>query len=204
MQEAQVQSLSQEDPLEKEMATKSSILAWIIPWTEETGGLQSPEWQRVGHNLGTKQQQRLLWVFTQTDPTVPKDICPEWKTWGVAKVSDSHHSSALSPTCAWPGNVHLCHKINRRNTCVTEHKSPQRNCQASGEHSHDWGSIKCKTLKVFKAKHLATGYTKQNLTILFIFFPPDFVSGSKLPSPQTFNTQVLHQNDCCVAIVCFV
>ena len=41
MQETQVQSLGQEDPLEKEMATYSSILAWRIPWTEEPGGLQS-------------------------------------------------------------------------------------------------------------------------------------------------------------------
>ena len=41
MQETQVQSLGQEDPLEKEMATHSSILAWRIPWTEELGGLQS-------------------------------------------------------------------------------------------------------------------------------------------------------------------
>ena len=41
MQEMQVQSLGQEDPLEKEMATHSRILAWKIPWTEEPGGLQS-------------------------------------------------------------------------------------------------------------------------------------------------------------------
>ena len=41
MQEIQVQSLGQEDPLEKEMATHSSILAWRIPWTEEPGRLQS-------------------------------------------------------------------------------------------------------------------------------------------------------------------
>ena len=45
-----VQSLGQEDPLEKEMATHCSILAWEIPWTEEPGGLQSMELQRVGHN----------------------------------------------------------------------------------------------------------------------------------------------------------
>ena len=48
MQETQAQSLSQEDPLEKEMATHSSILAWRIPWTEEPGGLQSMGSQRVG------------------------------------------------------------------------------------------------------------------------------------------------------------
>ena len=41
MQETQVQSLGQEDPLEKEMATHSSVLAWEIPWTEELDGLQS-------------------------------------------------------------------------------------------------------------------------------------------------------------------
>ena len=51
MQEAQemwVRSLGREDPLEKEMATHSSILAWRIPWTEEPGGLQSMGSQRVG------------------------------------------------------------------------------------------------------------------------------------------------------------
>ena len=46
-QETWVQSLSQEDPLEKRMATHSSILAWRIPWTEEHGGVQSMELQRV-------------------------------------------------------------------------------------------------------------------------------------------------------------
>ena len=45
-----VQSLGWEDPLEEEMATHSSILAWRIPWTEEPGGLQSMGLQRVGHN----------------------------------------------------------------------------------------------------------------------------------------------------------
>ena len=47
MQKTQVQSLGQEDPLEKEMATHSSILAWEIPWTEESGGLQSMGSQRI-------------------------------------------------------------------------------------------------------------------------------------------------------------
>ena len=49
MQETQVQSLGQEDPLEKEMATHSSVLAWRIPWTEEPGGVQSVV-ARVGHD----------------------------------------------------------------------------------------------------------------------------------------------------------
>ena len=50
MQETWVQSLGQEDPLEKEIATHSSILAWKIPWTEEPGRLQSMGSQRVGHD----------------------------------------------------------------------------------------------------------------------------------------------------------
>ena len=50
VQETQVQFLGWEDPLEKEMATHSSILAWKIAWTEEPGGLQSMGSQRVGHN----------------------------------------------------------------------------------------------------------------------------------------------------------
>ena len=50
MQEMQVQSLGWEDPLEKEMATHFSILAWKIPWTEEPGGLESMGSQRIGHD----------------------------------------------------------------------------------------------------------------------------------------------------------
>ena len=50
MQEIQLQSLGQEDSLEKGMATHSSILAWRIPWTEEPGRLPSMGSQRVGHD----------------------------------------------------------------------------------------------------------------------------------------------------------
>ena len=50
MRDTPVCSLGQEDPLEKEMATHSSILAWRIPWVEEPGGLQSMGSQRVGHD----------------------------------------------------------------------------------------------------------------------------------------------------------
>ena len=50
MQETQMQFLAQEDPLEEEMATHPSTLAWKIPWTEEPGKLQSMELQKVGYN----------------------------------------------------------------------------------------------------------------------------------------------------------
>ena len=49
-----VRSLSQEDLLEKDMATDSSILAWEIPWTDKSGRLQSMGSQRVGHDLAAK------------------------------------------------------------------------------------------------------------------------------------------------------
>ena len=53
VQETQVRFLSREDPLEKEMVTHSSVLAWRIPWTEEPGRLHSMGSQRVGHNWAT-------------------------------------------------------------------------------------------------------------------------------------------------------
>ena len=56
-QERWVPSLGQKDPLEKEMATHSSIPAWETPWTEEPGRLRPMGSQRVKHNLATKQQQ---------------------------------------------------------------------------------------------------------------------------------------------------
>ena len=53
MQEMRVGSLGREDPLEKEMATQSSILAWRVPWTDEPSRLQTVGLQRVGHDLVT-------------------------------------------------------------------------------------------------------------------------------------------------------
>ena len=58
MQEVGVQSLSQNDPLEKEMANHSSILACEISWTEDPGKLQSKGLQRAGHDVATKQNQQ--------------------------------------------------------------------------------------------------------------------------------------------------
>ena len=64
MQETRVWSLNWDNPLVKEMATHSSILAWEIPWTEEPGRLYSPwscKW--VGNNLATKQQQQCVYII---------------------------------------------------------------------------------------------------------------------------------------------
>ena len=60
MQETQVPSLGWEDPLEKETAIHSSILAWKIPWMEEPGGLQSMGLQRVGHDGPTNTAPSMI------------------------------------------------------------------------------------------------------------------------------------------------
>ena len=64
MQETWVQTLAQEDPLEKEIAIQSSILAWEIPWTEEAGRIQSTGLLRIIHDLATKQQKLIEYVLT--------------------------------------------------------------------------------------------------------------------------------------------
>ena len=67
MHETQVQSLGQEDPLEKEMAMHSSILAWEIPWKEEPGGLQSMGSHRVRHKWETEPAPR---VYIYVNPNL--------------------------------------------------------------------------------------------------------------------------------------
>ena len=62
-QEPAVQFLDWEDPLEKEMATHSIILAWKIPWTEEPDRLYSPWGHRVGYNLTTNTPPYTLLIF---------------------------------------------------------------------------------------------------------------------------------------------
>ena len=75
MWETRVPSLGQEDPLEKEMVTHSSILAWRIPWTEKPGRLQSMESQRVRHGLATEQQYIVKYPFVHYD----------FKIWAVSR-----------------------------------------------------------------------------------------------------------------------
>ena len=72
MQETRVRSLSREDPLEKEMVTHSSILAWRIPWTEKPGRLQSTESQRVGHDWATSLHLHTFYLGI---------ICHLFKVW---------------------------------------------------------------------------------------------------------------------------
>ena len=77
MQEMGVWSLGQKDPLEKEIATRSSFPAWEIPWTEEPGSYSSWD-HRVGHNWATKKQQQIIDEIssvTTQDKIIPGDTC---------------------------------------------------------------------------------------------------------------------------------
>ena len=84
VQETQVRSLGWEDPLEKGMAIHSSILAWRIPWTEESGRLQSIRLQRVRHELSDSHFHLPLCLVTQSFPTLcnpTRLLCP----WGFSR-----------------------------------------------------------------------------------------------------------------------
>ena len=110
MQETWVRSLSREDPLEKEMATHSSILAWRIPWTEEPGGLQS---------TGSKESDTTERLHSLTQPHFLKNIlklCAEMKTDlpfcpGDSSLAEEQRESRflstirLSPVCL----LSICH-----------------------------------------------------------------------------------------------
>ena len=104
MQETYVRSLGQEDPLEKEMATYSNILAWKIPWTEEPGRLQSTRLQRVRHDWvaehGVKKGlSYILFLFSFFWICV-ENICSQKKLWmlGIERVLTTSQRSLNSWT----------------------------------------------------------------------------------------------------------
>ena len=118
----QVQSLGWEDPLEKGVATHSSILAWRIPWTEEPGGLQFIGSQRAGHNwsdwahmqdLGLSNQMHLLWSLTRG----PKmQVIKLWDkvplaTEAAARRWSSQSSRAAGLAAAFSVWGHLCPQL---------------------------------------------------------------------------------------------
>ena len=98
MQDTWVRSLVREDPLEKEMAIHSNILAWRIPWTEEPGGLQSTRSQRVEYEWTTSLSHflymlfncgimdktlRVLWTAGTSNQSTLKEISPEYSLEGL-------------------------------------------------------------------------------------------------------------------------
>ena len=105
MWETRVRSLGREDPLEKEMATHSSVLAWKISWMEEPGGLQSVGWQRVRHDqvtslhYGTPDRESLGNFLGETDVKTtlsegPSSLdCWENREWALGEEQTQHRGS---------------------------------------------------------------------------------------------------------------
>ena len=138
MWETWVRSLGWEDPLEKEMATHSSILAWRIPWMEEPGGLQFMGLQRVGHNWVTSLTHSLthslnpFWVnFCEGYRVCVYFFCPffsfflhvmpDFITWFVEKTLFSHLVYfCFFVTISW---LYLCGSVSNSLFCSTNHLS---------------------------------------------------------------------------------
>ena len=103
MQETQVWSQGWEDPLEKEMVTHSSILAWRIPWTEEPNRLQSMESQRVGHDWVTN----ILYCISQVSlvvknsPANAEDLRDTSWIFGLGRSLDQEGMATQSSILAW-------------------------------------------------------------------------------------------------------
>ena len=102
MQEMWVQSLGREDPLEKGMATHSSIFAWRIPWTEEPGGLQSIGSQKVRHELKRLGTHAQAWVRERPQTKVKHN--PGGKAWTQSQFKSRAKSIKWSnhlPPCGY-------------------------------------------------------------------------------------------------------
>ena len=105
MQGIQVWSLGREDPLEKEMATRSGILAWEIPWTEESGGLQSMGSQRIGQ----------YWARTRTHTQRKPIQTRSWCFTCQCEMRTKHLWSIFQPQCRLTPN-------NKRRAAYMKHK----------------------------------------------------------------------------------
>ena len=106
VQETWVQSLGQEDPLEKRMATHSSILAWRIPWTEEPGGLQFMGLQRVRHNWATNtltNMECVLLIFFLISLNTKHNIGY------MVFVQYFHNKNSIADNSIQPQSLPLCH-----------------------------------------------------------------------------------------------
>ena len=103
MPETRIRSLGQEVPLEKEMVTHSSILAWRIPWTEKPGRVQSMGLQRVGHDWAISLSLSLSLYFYRNQHQIQENLQTEvpggspklWNCWGLGSMNQCNRNLRL-------------------------------------------------------------------------------------------------------------
>ena len=123
MQETGVPSLGQKDPLQKEMATHSSILAWEIPWTEEPGGGYSPQGCKKGRsNIATKQSQCIYSTIYTTHRAPCLTDCESLEQTAVLRTN----SDGCGDHCpsSRPGSSSVMRALVSLGTTLTEWMSP--------------------------------------------------------------------------------
>ena len=126
MQDTHIWSLGQEDPLERGMATDSSILAWRIPWTEEPGGPQFMRLQRVGHSWVTRcwkraqnTARRLTWLHIV--PTSSPSLSPScWRN-----LAHEGFAQMLHPSLREKSNLSRVYWKESQDKCITWAKLPK-------------------------------------------------------------------------------
>ena len=135
-----IRSLGQEDALEEEMATHSSILAWKIPWTEDPGGLLSMGSQRVGCDVVTKQQHTTL------PPTATSPAAMEVTVLGKNPLPDQH----TAPQCRrsrrhvfdpWVGKMPWRRKWQPTPVCFPGESHGQRSLEGYSPWGHKESDI---------------------------------------------------------------
>ena len=115
MQEIRVRSLGQEDPLEEEMATHSSILAWEIPWTEESGGIQCLGSQKVGRDWA--RAVNTIWV--SCCPLLSQGGRNRFSTFFAPMIVSFYHTRSYPSICQWTLRLLPC--LGCCKQCCSEH-----------------------------------------------------------------------------------
>ena len=145
--ETWVWSLGWEDVLEKEMATHSSMLAWIIPWTEEPGKLQSMGLQRVGHNWATSLSFSLFLSFLKVNsPKLPLLNSRVWKRNLIWAAVFCLFPLLMRPCGLWPSS----HANERRHSKSPDsgRRKDRKNMVLDNQGDSEW-TPECTTLELF-------------------------------------------------------
>ena len=148
MQKTWVQSLGWEDPLEEEMATHCSTLAWKSPWAEDPGGLQSMGSQRVRHSLATERTHTQSWVIVELTLRLEK---PRASAIWSLRVSARDIDCDVDACCSYEvPNMRSCREAACRHTRVLQNQTMLSSCNLFYKGRHFaclWASLVAQLVK---------------------------------------------------------